>query len=314
MSDVVPMQEQKLIECVPNFSEGRRQAVIERILGAISAHAVSLLNVHSDADHHRTVVTLIGSPSAVSDAMFAGTQVAAQLIDLRQHRGQHPRIGAVDVIPFVPLRGVSFSETVELARQFAQRVGTELQIPVYLYDRAALRPDRRDLAQIRRPQYEGLYDKITSDPFFAPDFGPRTVGPAGAVVVGARGPLIAFNVYLDTENVDIARAMARAVRASSGGLPHVKALGLLVHGQAQVSMNLTDYRQTGLSAVLAAVQEQAAQFNVQVTHTEIVGLIPRQALLDFAAQQLKLRTPITPLVLEQQIGLANGDFSDIQFE
>lgn len=308
------MQERKLIECVPNFSEGRRQEVIKQIVDAIGANAVNVLNVHSDTDHHRSVVTFVGSPAAVVDAMFAGMTIAAQLIDLRQHRGQHPRIGAVDVVPFIPLRDVSWAETVHLARLFAQRVAAELHIPVYLYDKAALRSDRRDLAQIRRPQYEGLRDKIASDPFFAPDFGPHTLGPAGAVVIGARGPLIAFNIYLDTDDVEIACAVARAVRASSGGLPYVKALGLLVHGQAQVSLNLTDYRQTGLSAVLNAVQERAAQFNVQVTHTEIVGLVPRQALLDFAAQQLKLHTSVNALVLEQQIGLVSGDFSDIQFE
>lgn len=314
MSKAGSMVEQKLIECIPNFSEGRRGPVIDAIVAAIRAHPVHVLNVHSDADHNRTVVTFAGEPDAVASAMFAGAQCAIQHIDLRQHRGQHPRIGAVDVVPFVPLRHVSADEGVALARTFAQRAGDELGIPVYLYDAAALRADRRDLAQIRRPQYEGLSARIDSDPHFRPDFGPYTLGPAGAMVVGTRGPLIAFNAYLDTDDVETAQAIARAIRASSGGLPHVKALGLFVNGQAQVSMNLTDYRQTGLAAVMDAIQHHAALLHTRVTHTEIVGLVPREALLAYAAAQLGL--PMNPgdLVLEHQLGSATGDFSDITFE
>lgn len=314
MSKAGSMVDQKLIECIPNFSEGRRGAVIDAIVAAIGAHPVHVLNVHSDADHNRTVVTFAGEPDAVSSAMFAGAQIAIQHIDLRHHDGQHPRIGAVDVVPFVPLRHVSFDEAVALARTFARRVGDELAIPVYLYDAAALRADRRDLAQIRRPQYEGLSARIDSDPHFMPDSGPHTLGPAGAMVVGARGPLIAFNAYLDTDDVETAQTIARAIRASSGGLAKVKALGLFVNGQAQVSMNLTDYRQTGLAAVMDALQHHAALLQTRVTHTEIVGLVPREALLAYAAAQLGLSMNPNELVLEHQLGSATGDFSDITFE
>lgn len=278
-----------LIECIPNFSEGRRLEVIEAIREALCAAPGVLLLDHSwDADHNRSVFTLVGDTAGVEAAAYAAIAKAAELIDMEQHTGQHPRIGAADVVPFVPLGGATMKDCVQLARRLGQRVGEELNIPVYLYGEAAARSERRDLAQVRTGGYAGLKAEIGRDPGRAPDFGPRQLGRAGATVVGARRPLVAYNVYLDTEDAGIARKIARTIRASSGGLPGVKALGLLAGGRAQVSMNLTDFHQTGVHTVVGRIGEEAEKYGVRIERGELIGLIPQQAYEEAAASGLKL--------------------------
>jgi glutamate formiminotransferase len=303
-----------LVECVPNFSDGRRKAVIEAIVAAVASAPVHLLDVSSDADHNRTVVTFAGEPEAVAEGAFRGAARAAALIDLTQHTGVHPRIGAVDVVPFVPLRGISLEACAELARALGRRVGEELRLPVYLYEAAAACPERVNLAEVRRGGYEGLRDAIQTDPSRAPDFGPRAMGAAGAVAIGARAPLIAFNVYLDTADVEIARQVAQAIRASGGGLPYVKALGLLVGGQAQVSINVIDFRRTSLFVIMQAVQAEAARHGARPVRSELVGLIPRAALLDDAGASLLLPPEARGLILEDRLGAAMGDYREAEFD
>jgi len=293
---------ERLVECVPNFSEGRRKEVIEAIVRAIAeAGKVWVLDVESDEDHNRSVVTFVGEPEPVEEAAFQGIKKAAELIDMDQHRGQHPRIGASDVVPFVPLKGVTMAECVEMARRLGERVGRELGIPVYLYGEAATRPERQDLAYIRRGEYEGLKEKIATDPDRAPDFGPAVLGKAGATAIGARPPLIAFNVYLNTDDIRIAKEIAKAVRHSSGGLRYVKAIGLLVKGKAQVSMNLTDYRHTPIPRVMELIRREAARYGVSITSSEIVGLVPEDALLDAAIYYLQLEGFSKEQILEKKL-------------
>ncbi len=293
---------ERLVECVPNFSEGRRREVIEAIVRAITeVERVWVLDVESDEDHNRSVVTFVGEPEAVEEAAFRAIRKAAELIDMDQHRGQHPRIGATDVVPFVPLKGVTMEDCVAMARRLGERVGKELGIPVYLYGEAATRPERQDLAYIRRGEYEGLKEAIATDPDRAPDFGPAVLGKAGATAIGARPPLIAFNVYLSTDDVRIAREIAKAVRHSSGGLRYVKALGLLVRGKAQVSMNLTDYRQTPIPRVMEMIRREAARYGVAVVSSEVVGLIPEDALLDTAIYYLQLEGFSKEQILEKKL-------------
>ncbi|MCS6869832.1 MAG: glutamate formimidoyltransferase [Anaerolineae bacterium] len=278
-----------LIECVPNFSDGRRPHVLEAIVSAIQRAApVSVLDYSSDHDHNRSVVTFVGAPEDVLEAAFAAIKTAAQLIDMEVHRGQHPRIGATDVVPFVPLRGATLEQCAELARRLGERVGTELGIPVYLYEAAATRPDRQNLEDVRRGEYEGLKVAIQNDPDRAPDFGPAQLGKAGAVAIGARPPLIAFNVYLNTSEVEIAKQIAKAVRHSSGGLRYVKALGLLVDGKAQVSLNLTDYKRTPIQRALELIRREADRYGVRPIRTELIGLIPEDALTEAAIWYLQL--------------------------
>lgn len=292
----------QVVECVPNFSEGRRERIIEQIVAALEQVPGSqVLDVQSDPDHNRTVVTMVGAPEAVAEAAFQGTALAAQLIDLNHHHGGHPRMGATDVIPFVPLRGVTMDGCVSLARQLGDRVGAELGIPVYLYEEAATRPERRNLADVRRGEYEGLKQEIATNPERLPDFGPAALGTAGATAIGARPPLIAFNVYLNTNDVRPAQAIARAVRHSSGGFRFVKALGLLVEGQAQVSMNLTNYRRTPIYRVLAAIRSEAGRYGLHVTHTEIVGLLPADALFDVAQYHLQLAEFSPDQIIENRL-------------
>jgi len=295
----------RIVECVPNFSEGRRQEVIDRIVQAIAGvEEVRVLDVESDADHNRSVVTFAGSPEGVEEAAFRAIETAAQLIDMDEHRGEHPRIGATDVVPFVPIRGVTMADCVAIARRLGERVGRELGIPVYLYAEAATRPERRDLAYIRRGEYEGLKESIAADPDRAPDFGPAKLGKAGATVIGARPPLIAYNVYLNTDDVEIAKKIAKAVRHSSGGLRYVKALGLLVRGRAQVSMNLTDYRKTPISRVMELIRREAARYGVSVVSSEIVGLVPEEAILDAALYYLQLDGFSYDRILERRLASA----------
>ena len=292
----------QIVECVPNFSEGRRQGVIDRIVAVMQGSpGARVLDVQSDPDHNRSVVTVIGAPQAVAEAVFQGAASAAELIDMDHHRGGHPRMGATDVIPFVPVRGITMDECVELARQLGQRMGAELGIPVYLYEKAATRPDRRNLADVRRGEYEGLKTEIAANPNRAPDFGPAVLGSAGASAIGARPPLIAFNVYLNTSDEGPAKAIARAVRHSSGGLRFVKALGLLVEGQAQISMNLTDYRRTPIHRVLELIRVEAARYGLTITRSEIVGLLPAEALFDAAQFYLQLAGFSPDQVLENRL-------------
>ncbi|MCJ7623641.1 MAG: glutamate formimidoyltransferase [Anaerolineaceae bacterium] len=278
-----------LIECIPNFSEARRPEVVKAIVDAIkTVPGGHILDQHSDIDHNRTVLTLAGTPSFVEEATFRAIQKASELIDLNEHSGEHPRIGATDVVPFVPLRDASMQFCVEIARRLGKRVADELEIPVYLYEEAAARPERKDLENIRRGQFEILKNEIGVKPEREPDFGPKKLGPAGATVIGARQPLIAYNVYLNTTDVSIARKIGQAVRFSSGGLRFVKAMGMLVDGVAQVSMNLTNYQKTPLARVVEFIRREAARYGATVTHSELVGLIPQEALNDAATWYLQL--------------------------
>ncbi|PJF40135.1 MAG: glutamate formimidoyltransferase [Chloroflexi bacterium] len=308
------MVETPLVECVPNFSEGRRRDVIETIVSAISSAGVNVLDVHSDVDHNRSVVTFIGTPDAAAEAAIHGVKTASGLIDLHHHQGVHPRIGAADVVPFVPLRHISMADCVALAHAVGRRVADEIDLPVYFYGLAALTPERHNLAAIRRGGFETLKQVIASDPYRAPDFGPKQLGSAGAVAIGARAPLIAFNAYLNTDEVQIARNIARVIRTSNGGLPYLKAMGVLVGGRAQVSMNVIDFRQTSLFTILEAVRVEARRYDVDVVETELVGLIPQRALLDAALQYLQLPLNVHEKILEQHIGDVTGNYQEVVFE
>jgi glutamate formiminotransferase len=287
---------------VPNFSEGRNPEVMEEILASIRRTAgAAILDWSSDPDHNRAVVTLAGNPEAVEAAAFSAVECAASRIDMRVHRGVHARIGAADVVPFVPLAGATMSDCVALARRLGARIGGELGLPVYLYGNAAARPERRDLSVIRKGQYEELALAIGSDPARAPDFGPARIGPAGATAVGARGPLIAFNVYLQTADIEIARTVARRIRASSGGLPELKALGLPVAGQAQVSMNLTDYTRTSLRTAFEAVRVAAETLGIRVDRSELIGLVPRDAIAGIDPVELRLENFSDEKILERRL-------------
>ena len=263
---------QRVVECVPNFSEGRRSEVIDAIAAAASVRNVYLLDRHMDADHNRSVLTLAGAPETIVEGVFAAVNKATELIDLRAQRGAHPRMGATDVIPFVPVRGVTMDDCVKLARDAGQRIADELHIPVYLYEAAATRPERVRLETIRlaSPEERGL-----------PDFGPAALHPtAGAVSIGARKFLIAFNINLETSDVRVAKEIAKRIRTSGGGLPGLKAMGVFLKGrnQAQVSMNVTDYEQTSLRLVFETVTKEAQQMGIRVAASELVGLVPTAAL------------------------------------
>lgn len=286
-SHSMPLAGPVLVEAVPNFSEGRRPDVVDAIVEAIQAPGVYLLDRSSDWDHNRSVITVAGAPEAVVEGLFRAVRVASLLIDLFQHKGAHPRLGAADVVPIVPIRNITLDECAALARALGRRIGEELELPVYLYEAAALRPERRNLADVRRGEFERLVQEIGL-PERKPDFGPARVGPAGAVIVGARPFLIAYNFYLKCADVEIAKAIARAIRESSGGLPAVKAMGLLVNGQAQVSMNLVDYTRTPLHVVMEQVTGLARQYGTDVDRSELIGLIPQDAMLQAAAHYLKL--------------------------
>jgi glutamate formiminotransferase / formiminotetrahydrofolate cyclodeaminase len=278
-----------LIECIPNFSEARRPEVIDQIVAAIqSVSDVKLLDRSSDLDHNRTVLTLAGSPAGVEEAAFRAIQTAAELIDLDGHAGEHPRIGATDVVPFVPLSGTNMDDCIAIAKRLGERVGRELNIPVYLYEAAATRPERINLEDIRRGQYESLKTEIESDPERTPDYGPARLGKAGATVIGARNPLIAFNVYLTTDDVNLAKKISKAVRHSSGGLRYVKGSGFFVDGRAQVSMNLTNFRETPIARVIEFIRREAERYGVGIHHSELVGLIPQEALVDAAVWYTQL--------------------------
>ncbi|MEA3326560.1 MAG: glutamate formimidoyltransferase [Chloroflexota bacterium] len=298
----------KIIECIPNFSEARRNDIVAAIVAEIeSVKEVKILDQHSDIDHNRTVVTIVGSPEAVEQAAFQAIAKAGELIDLDNHQGEHPRIGATDVVPFVPISGVALVECVELARRLGKRVGEQLKIPVYLYEEAATRPERKNLEDIRRGQYETLKKEIEVNPARKPDYGPSKLTGAGATVIGARLPLIAFNVYLTTDDVSIANRIARAIRFSSGGLRFVKSMGMLVEGRAQVSMNLTNFRRTPMARVVEMIRSEAARYGVQVHHSELVGLVPNKAILDAAIWYMQMDQFEPEQVLETRLFEARSE-------
>lgn len=295
---------EKLVECVPNVSEGRNKEAIEAMTEAIrTAPGVRLLDVQSDPDHNRTVFTFVGEPEGVAQAVYRLFEAALPRIDLRVHRGEHPRMGAVDVVPFVPVRGVKMAECVALAKTVGKEIWERFRVPVYLYAEAATRPERQDLSEIRKGEFEGFFEKI-KDPQWAPDFGEPVVHPtAGVTAVGARDFLIAFNVNLGTSDLRVAQEIAKAVRFSSGGLRYVKALGMELkeRGIVQVSMNLTNFRKTPLPRVLELVRREAQRFGVPVVGTEIVGLIPEEALVQVAEYYLQLERFSLAQILERRI-------------
>lgn len=298
----------RIVECVPNFSEGRKAEVAARLVEAVEAVKGALvLGTHVDPDHNRSVVTFVAPPECVVEASLRIVARAAELIDLSAHTGQHPRMGACDVLPFVPVRGVSVEECVALAHEAGGRIWRELGIPVYFYESAALRPERKNLADVRRGGFELLRREIGTNPSRAPDVGePRIHPTAGACIVGVRPLLIAYNVTLDTRDLSIAKRIARAVRERDGGLLHLKALGfeLETRGVVQVSMNLTSYERTNLHQAFEAVRREAARLGVEVIASEIVGLVPQAALDRAAAHFLRLENYSPDLVLENRIAAA----------
>src|SRR6266699_109925 len=300
-----------LVECVPNFSEGRNAATIEALrLALTSVPGVRLLDVQADAAHNRSVFTFVAPPDASVEAALAAMRVATERIDLSRHTGEHPRMGATDVVPFVPVRDVTMDDCVALARRLAERAAAELQIPVYLYAKAATRPERERLPDIRKGEFEGLRERIGRDPAADPDVGPKRIHPtAGATAIGARPFLVAFNIYLDTGDVTIAKDIAKRIRTSSGGLPAVQASGFEVEGKAQVSMNLLDIDVTSPATVFAAVDAAARQRGVAVLKSEVVGLVPERAVLGAGAASLKLAHAEAHL-LEPKIRAAEGPTLD----
>src|SRR5438874_9820381 len=294
----------KLIESVPNFSEGRRAEVVAAISNAIGAvEGVTILDSSSDASHNRSVITFVVPIERAVEAAFAGIKEAAARIDLRQHTGEHPRIGATDVVPFVPLEDSTMEDCIALARELGERVGAELKIPVYLYERAATTPARENLADVRRGEFEGLREELGTNPARKPDFGPDKIHPTcGATAIGARPFLVAYNIYLGpASNIQIAKNIAKAVRGSSGGFRYVKGLGLEVDGQAQEAMNLVDTEKTPLHHAFDFIKMQAEAEGAQVTWSEIVGLVTEGVLFDAAVSHLQLKQFTPAQVLERKV-------------
>jgi glutamate formiminotransferase len=291
-----------LVECVPNFSEGRDPFKIDAIVEAMRIPGVYLLNREMDADHNRSVLTLAGEREAIEEAAIRGVGKAAELIDLNLHKGVHPRMGATDVVPFIPIDGVTMEDCVAMARRVGAEIWKRFQIPVYLYEAAATMPERKNLENIRRGQFEGIRDEIVANPARKPDFGePRVHPTAGATAVGARKFLIAYNIFLNTPDVEIAKKIARAVRFSSGGLRCVKAAGFLVRGMAQVSMNLTDFEQTPVQRVFECVKREAECYGVVPISSEIIGLIPKLALEQGAEWSLQVENFDSSFILENRL-------------
>jgi len=291
-----------LVECVPNFSEGRDKSKVDAIVDAMKMPGVYLLDRESDTDHNRSVITLVGERDAIQEAAIRGVGKASELIDLNHHQGAHPRMGATDVVPFIPIEGVTIEDCVAMARHVGQEIWKRYKIPVYLYESAATSPERQNLENIRRGQFEGIRAEIATNPARRPDFGEAAVHPtAGATVVGARKFLVAYNVFLNTPDVEIAKKIAKAVRHSSGGLRFVKGAGFLVRGLAQVSMNLTDFEQTPVHRVFEMVKREAARYGVQPLSSEIVGLIPKKALEQAAEWFLQAENFDSSLILENRL-------------
>jgi glutamate formiminotransferase / formiminotetrahydrofolate cyclodeaminase len=296
-----------LVECVPNFSEGRDKAKVDAIVDAMKVSGVYLLDREMDADHNRCVITLVGDREAIQEAAIRGVGKAAELIDLTVHQGAHPRMGAADVVPFIPIDGVTIEDCVGMAKHVGAEIWKRYTIPVYLYEAAATTPERQNLENIRRGQFEGIRDEIATNPARRPDFGdPRVHRTAGAVVVGARKFLVAYNVFLNTTDVDVAKKIAKAVRASNGGLRFVKGAGFLVRGLAQVSMNLTDFEQTPVHRVFELVKREAARYGVVPVSSEIVGLIPKKALEQAAEWFLQVENFDSSLILENRLAAVMG--------
>jgi glutamate formiminotransferase/formiminotetrahydrofolate cyclodeaminase len=295
----------RLIECVPNFSEGTNPDVVDAIVGELtSTQGVKLLDKEMDASHNRAVVSFLGEPEPVVEAAFKAARKAVELIDLTKHKGEHPRMGATDVIPLVPLRNITMKDCVELAKSLGQRIGEELAIPVYLYEAAASRPERENLAQVRSGEFEGLRDAIGKDPSKKPDFGPEKIHPtAGAVAVGARMPLVAFNVNLGSSNISVARKIARAIRFSHGGFRYVKALGFELKdiGLVQISMNLVNTQGTPIQRVFAVIKSEAERYGVPIVGSEIVGLVPMNSMVDVAEHHLRLEGFERDQILEARL-------------
>ena len=294
---------QKLVECVPNFSEGRRISVIRAIANsAKKIKGVRVLDIEWDKSHNRSLVTIVGAPDDVLKAVFETVKTATKLIDMRKHKGEHPRIGATDVVPFVPVSGVTLKECVVLANKLAIKIANELKIPVYLYEAAARRKDRINLADVRHGEYEGLKEEIEKNIERRPDYGPAKMHPrAGAMVIGARKYLIAFNVNLDTKDIEVSKKIAAKVREKDGGLPGVKALGFKVGGYAQISMNLIDYEKTNFDEAYRAVEKEAQKFKVGVRNSEVYGMIPLNALVKSVKTTFKARDFTAKQVLEKRL-------------
>ncbi|NMB08065.1 MAG: glutamate formimidoyltransferase [Tissierellia bacterium] len=294
----------RLIQCVPNFSEGKDKEIIEKIVEEIRiVEDVKLLDYSMDKDHNRSVVTFVGEPEKVIEAAFNSVKVASELIDMSTHVGEHPRMGATDVIPLIPISDVSMEECIEYSKELAKRIGEELNIPVFLYEKSATNPSRENLANIRRGQYEGMAEKLKKEEW-QPDFGPGTLNiKSGVTAVGARMPLVAFNVNLDTADINIAKNIAKVVRASGGGFTYCKALGIEIKERniVQVSMNMVDYTKTSLFRVFETIEREANRYGVNVIGSEIIGLVPMNALIDVADYYLKLENFDSSQVLEKRI-------------
>ncbi|HXQ91361.1 MAG TPA: glutamate formimidoyltransferase [Nitrososphaerales archaeon] len=295
----------KIVECVPNFSEGRRKEVIDEILRAAKlVREVTVLDCESDANHNRMVLTFVGPPNAVREAALLSSAKAIELIDLTKHNGEHPRMGAVDVVPFVPLKEVSMDDCIKLAREFAQEFSARFSVPVFLYENAATREDRRNLADVRQGQFEGLRELIGTDPAKKPDFGPEKIHPtAGATAVGARPILIAYNVNLESDDLSIAKRIAKRIRERDGGFPAVKALGFQLKDRSlvQVSMNLTDYTRTSMHTVFDAISQYAKEYGVKILESEIVGLVPQEAITLASVHYLSLSNFNSNQIIENRI-------------
>ncbi len=295
----------KLIECVPNFSEGRDAGIVKQICDAVrSIEGIMFLGSELDASHNRSVLTFAGTPSPVAEAAFAAARKASELIDMNRHKGEHPRIGATDVVPLIPLAGTSMEECVALSVEIAKRISDELGIPTYLYERSARRPERKNLSDIRKGEYEGLKEAVLMDAGRKPDFGGPALHPtAGATVVGARPLLVAYNIYINTPDVSVAKRIAKKIRERDGGLPGVKALGFLIKEKdmAQVSINLTDLSKTGMSEVYARVAEEATLEGVTVAGSEVVGMVPASEFIQIGVQKLKLMEFDSNQVIESRL-------------
>jgi len=294
----------KIIECVPNFSEGRDLEKIDKIVSAFRGkNGVKLLDYQRDEDHNRLVVTVVGDPDALKTALYEAFRMAIDLIDMRRHKGQHPRIGAVDVVPFIPIKNVSMPDTIDISKRVAQHVAETFDLPVFLYEASATRPERCDLANVRKGQFEKMADKM-KQPEWEPDFGPKKIHPtAGVTAIGARMPLVAFNVNLDTDNLVIANDIATKVRHVSGGLRYCKGIGveLKEKGLVQVSMNMTDYSKTALYRSFELVKMEARRYGVNVVGSEIIGLVPMAALIDTAVYYMGIENFSIEQVLETRI-------------
>ena len=298
------MKSTQLIQCVPNFSEGRDLSKIEKIVSAFRAkEGLKLLNYSNDTDHNRTVVTIIGEPESIKKAILEATTIAISLIDLNIHEGQHPRMGAVDVIPFIPIRNITMEEVIEFSKDVGQTIGSQLALPVYLYEKSATATHRENLASIRKGGFEGMSNKMKAEEW-KPDFGPAEIHTsAGVVAIGARMPLVAYNINLNTNNLEITSQISRNIRHANGGLRFVKAMGveLIERNITQVSINMTDYTRTALYRVFELVRIEAARYGVSIIGSEIIGLVPMEALLDAASYYLKLEDFSIEQVLESSL-------------